>query len=83
MKFSIDNYVSLIKADGLIPSVMAASILAKTYRDDIMRREHEQYPQYDWVSNKGYLSAKHLAAIKEYGYSPLHRRSYKVKSLGE
>lgn len=75
------NIVSLIKADTLVPSVMAASILAKTYRDDKMRAFHEQYPQYNWQSNVGYGAPVHLKAMREHGLSPLHRRSYKVKTM--
>lgn len=75
------NIVSLIKADTLVPSVMAASILAKTYRDDLMKVFHDTYPQYDWKSNVGYGSTKHLKAMRLHGLSPLHRRSYKVKTM--
>jgi len=75
------NIVSLIKADTLIPSVMAASILAKTFRDDKMRVFHEQYPQYNWKSNVGYGAPVHLKAMRSHGLSPLHRRSYKVKTM--
>lgn len=75
------NIVSLIKADTLVPSVMAASILAKTFRDDKMRVFHEQYPQYNWKSNVGYGAPVHLKAMRTHGLSPLHRRSYKVKTM--
>lgn len=67
---------SIVKADTLIPTVMAASILAKTYRDDLMYKMHEQHPEYDWINNVGYGASKHLAAIKQYGPSSLHRMSY-------
>jgi len=70
-----------VKADAKFPSVMAASIIAKNYRDDLMKKLHLLYPQYDWNGNMGYGSKNHIAAIKEHGLSPLHRRSYKVKSL--
>lgn len=73
------DQVSIIKADGQVPAVMAASILAKTYRDSIMKKLHETYPQYDWLHNVGYGVAKHLEAIKKYGFTPLHRRSYNIK----
>lgn len=73
------DQVSIIKADGHIPAVMAASILAKTYRDGLMKKYHIDFPQYDWENNVGYGVAMHLAAIKEHGFSPLHRRSYKIK----
>jgi ribonuclease HII len=74
----IDDFdkVSLIKADGMIPQVMAASILGKTYRDANMRELHKQYPQYDWEHNMGYPNPFHLQAIKQYGPCPLHRMSY-------
>ena len=79
----VDDYsiVSMIKADTLVPTVMAASILAKTYRDGKMRILHELHPQYGWDSNVGYGSADHMAAMRAHGLSPLHRRSYKVKSM--
>lgn len=67
---------SLVKADTYVPTVMAASILGKTHRDAIMYKLHEQHPEYDWLNNVGYGSAKHLAAIKQYGPSSLHRMSY-------
>lgn len=75
---NVDDYdkISIIKADTKIPAVMAASILGKTYRDNQMQIMHQSYPQYDWKSNMGYGSAKHLTAIKEFGPSPLHRFSY-------
>ena len=81
----VDSFdkVSIIKADTLIPSVMAASILAKTYRDDKMKKLHQVYPYYDWNNNMGYYGANglHIAGIKTHGYSPLHRLSYKLKAL--
>lgn len=79
----VDNYdkISLIKADTKIPTVMAASILGKAYRDKIMHDLHTTYPKYDFISNVGYSSKKHLEAIKSHGYSDIHRRSYKIKSL--
>ena len=57
-------------------SIAAASILAKTYRDEYMDRLAEEYPQYDWLSNKGYPTRKHRQAIKDYGVTPYHRLSY-------
>jgi|SRR6185436_2566771 len=75
--------VCIIKADTLVPSVMAASILAKTYRDEKMRELHKQYPMYNWIENMGYYGAQeiHIGAIRKYGFSPLHRLSYKLKKL--
>lgn len=68
----------IIKGDGKYFSIAAASILAKTYRDDFMERIAVQYPQYDWSSNKGYPTIKHREAVLQYGFSPYHRRSFKV-----
>lgn len=70
------DMVSLIKADTQIPTVMAASILAKTYRDQKMKILHQLHPDYDWISNVGYGSKTHLEAIFKFGPSPLHRYSY-------
>lgn len=67
---------SVVKADTKIPTVMAASILAKTYRDEKMKELHLLHPQYNWIKNVGYGSATHLKAIAEMGPSPLHRYSY-------
>lgn len=68
---------SVIKADTLVPQVMAASILAKVHRDAIMVTHHQMYPEYDWDSNVGYPSPSHKAALKKIGVTPLHRMSYK------
>lgn len=70
------NIMSMVKADAQVPCVMAASILAKTYRDEKMKKLHEQYPQYAWDSNVGYGSKDHLEAISKYGPCPMHRFSY-------
>lgn len=69
-------YTTIVKGDGKYLSIAAASILAKTYRDDYMKSIAEEYPQYDWKSNKGYPTNKHRAAIKKYGISPYHRKSF-------
>lgn len=69
-------YTTIVKGDGKYMSIAAASILAKTYRDDYMDRLAEEYPQYDWRSNKGYPTKKHRQAIRDYGITPLHRRSF-------
>lgn len=66
----------IIKGDGLFLSIAAASILAKTYRDDFMCEMHNQYPQYGWLKNKGYPTREHRRAIASHGLSPLHRRSF-------
>ncbi|WP_449304685.1 ribonuclease HII [Prevotella pallens] len=69
-------YTTIVKGDGKYLSIAAASILAKTYRDDYMKTIAEEYPQYDWKSNKGYPTNKHRAAIKKYGISLYHRKSF-------
>ena len=74
---------TIVKGDGKYLSIAAASILAKTYRDDYMDALAEEYPQYDWKSNKGYPTTKHRAAIKEFGTTPYHRMSYNLLGTGE
>ena len=69
---------TVVKGDATYMSIAAASILAKTYRDDYMMQLAKEYPQYDWESNKGYPTAKHRAAIKEFGVTPHHRLSYNL-----
>lgn len=70
------DMISLVKADAQIPTVMAASILAKTYRDSKMKILHQLHPEYEWNSNMGYGSKTHINAIVKFGPSPLHRFSY-------
>ena len=76
-------YTTIVKGDGKYLSIAAASILAKTYRDDYMDRLAEDYPQYDWKSNKGYPTKKHRQAIRECGITPFHRRSFTLLPPGE
>lgn len=71
-------HTTIVKGDGKYLSIAAASILAKTYRDDYMNRLHGEYPVYDWDKNKGYPTKKHREAIKQYGTSPYHRLSYNL-----
>jgi ribonuclease HII len=70
----------IIQGDGKFLSIAAASILAKTYRDDLMSRLAREYPQYGWDHNMGYATEFHRTAIGKYGYSPLHRLSFNLKS---
>lgn len=72
-------YHTIIQGDGKYMSIAAASILAKTYRDEYMEQQHLLYPQYDWLSNKGYGVQKHREAMRQYGQSPLHRKSFVLK----
>lgn len=76
-------WTTIVKGDGKYLSIAAASILAKTYRDDYMNALAEDYPQYDWRSNKGYPTKKHREAIKTYGVTPLHRKSYNLLGDGQ
>ena len=73
-------YQCVVKGDATYLSIAAASILAKTYRDDLMVRLDAEYPMYDWKNNKGYPSPKHIAAVHQYGMSPYHRRSFHLKN---
>lgn len=66
----------IIQGDAEYASIAAASILAKTYRDDFMRQLHSDFPQYKWNTNKGYGTAEHRKAIGEFGLTPYHRRSF-------
>lgn len=74
-------YRSVIKGDAKIYSIACASIIAKVTRDRIMKEWDTVYPQYGFISHKGYGTAKHIAAIKEYGLCPLHRRSFTKKFI--
>jgi ribonuclease HII len=76
-------YTTIVKGDGKYLSIAAASILAKTYRDDYMNELAKEYPQYDWLSNKGYPTKKHREAIKQYGITPYHRKSYNLLGDGQ
>ena len=75
------QYQTVVHGDATYASIAAASILAKTYRDDYMRRIAEQYPQYGWDRNMGYPTPEHIQAIKEFGYTPHHRKSFHPKEL--
>lgn len=70
------DYKTIIKGDGLFLSIAAASVLAKTFRDEYMEQLHEEFPEYDWNRNKGYPTAFHRAAIMKYGITPYHRKSF-------
>ena len=76
-------HTTIVKGDAKYLSIAAASILAKTYRDDYMNGLAEKYPQYDWHSNKGYPTRKHRDAIRRYGITPYHRRSYNLLGDGQ
>lgn len=71
-------YTTVVKGDGKYMSIAAASVLAKTYRDDYMNRLHEEFPVYDWIHNKGYPTPKHRSAIAEHGITLYHRKSFNL-----
>jgi ribonuclease HII len=77
------DYSTVVKADTFIPTAMAGSILAKVYRDDLVIKMAAEFPGYDLESCKGYLSTKHLAGLITLGRTIHHRKSYKLKALGE
>jgi ribonuclease HII len=74
-------YHTIIKGDGIYHSIAAASVLAKTFRDEYMSLIHGEFPQYDWITNKGYPTEKHRDAIKEFGVTIHHRRSFLLVDL--
>lgn len=76
-------YTTIVKGDGKYLAIAAASILAKTYRDDYMNQLAQDYPQYDWLSNKGYPTKKHREAIRQFGITPYHRKSYNLLGDGQ
>ena len=75
------RYATVIHGDATYASIAAASVLAKTWRDEHMRRLAREYPQYGWDRNMGYPTREHLDAIIEYGYTPYHRKSFHPKEL--
>lgn len=79
MKFQDPRFISIIKGDDLSISIAASSIVAKVTRDRLMVELAKEFPQYLWQKNSGYGTKEHLEAIKTYGYSPYHRKSFKVK----
>lgn len=76
-------HTTIVKGDGKYLSIAAASILAKTYRDDYMDKLAVEYPQYDWLSNKGYPTKKHREAIRQYGITPYHRKTFNMLGDGQ
>lgn len=77
------EHTCVVKGDAKYLSIAAASILAKTYRDDYMNSLAKEYPQYDWTSNKGYPTKKHREALRLYGITPYHRKSYNLLGNGQ
>jgi ribonuclease HII len=75
------EYQCVVKGDAKFASIAAASVLAKTYRDEYMRKLAQEYPKYGWDRNMGYPTKEHIAAIIEHGYTPHHRKSFHLKQL--
>jgi ribonuclease HII len=72
------KYKTIIKGDGLYFSIAAASVLAKTFRDEYMEKIHNEFPEYGWNKNKGYPTSAHREAILKYGITPYHRKSFNL-----
>lgn len=79
--YRFNEYVTVVHGDATYSSIAAASVLAKTHRDELMRELAKQYPEYGWDRNMGYPTKEHIQAIKEYGLTPYHRRSFHPKEL--
>lgn len=71
-------FETIVKGDGKYLSIAAASVLAKTYRDEYMNKIHEEFPMYNWKQNKGYPTKQHREAIKKYGPTKYHRKSFRL-----
>lgn len=72
------DHTCIIKGDGKYKNIAAASVLAKSYRDEYMAKQHQKYPQYNWLSNKGYPTKEHRSALDQYGPCALHRQSFRL-----
>ncbi len=79
--FGVKDLKTMVKADGKVPEVSAASILAKVTHDRNIITDAQKYPEYGFEKHKGYGTSPHIASIQQYGYSPIHRKSYKIKAL--
>ena len=80
-RYGFKDFRTVVHGDATYASIAAASVLAKTYRDEFMRSIAADYPQYGWDRNMGYPTPEHIEAIRRYGYTPWHRKSFHVKEL--
>ena len=80
-RFGFKDYRTVVHGDATFASIAAASVLAKTYRDAFMRDLAKEYPEYGWNRNMGYPTPEHIEAIRKFGYTPWHRKSFHVKEL--
>lgn len=83
VKYKRTPHQCIIKGDATYMSIAAASILAKTYRDELMMKLHEEFPQYGWQNNKGYGTEQHRKAIEQHGVCKYHRRSFRLLPVQE
>ena len=79
--YGFKDYRTVVHGDATFTAIAAASVLAKTWRDERMRQLAAEYPQYGWDRNMGYPTPEHIEAIRRYGYTPWHRKSFHVKEL--
>lgn len=79
--YTAKDYATIVKGDATYASIAAASVLAKTWRDEYMKKIALEYPEYGWDRNMGYPTPEHIAAIRKYGYTPYHRMSFHPKEL--
>jgi ribonuclease HII len=79
-KYNKTPHYCVVRGDGIYASIAAASILAKTHRDEYMQQLHSRYPQYNWYNNKGYGTAEHRRGIETHGLCPYHRRSFNIET---
>ena len=82
-RYGFKDFQTVVHGDATYASIAAASVLAKTYRDDFMRQIAREYPQYGWDRNMGYPTQEHIEAIRRHGYTPWHRMTFHVKELSE
>lgn len=80
IKYKRTPHRCIIKGDATFTSIAAASILAKTYRDEYMLQLHEEFPHYDWINNKGYGTPNHIKAIEQHGQCKYHRKSFRIQA---